>query len=245
MQSNNELYIQRDLRCVWHPCTQMHDHECYPLIPIERAQGIYLYDFEGKSYIDAISSWWVNLFGHSHPYLNSALSAQLTKLEHTLLAGFTHQPIIQLSEKLVESTPMGLDYCFYADNGSSAIEVALKMSFHAELLRSNTAKPLFVSLQNSYHGETIGALSVGDVGLYKTTYAPLLLQNKILNVPKDSSQKSLKDALESAKKLFAAYRGKICALILNRLCSVRVECRCTAPSLCMRCVRLQKMKRLR
>lgn len=216
-QSANESLKQRDLRCVWHPCTQMHDHEQYPLVPIERGQGIYLYDFEGKSYVDGISSWWVNLFGHSHPYLNEALQTQVQNLEHTLLAGFTHEPIIRLSERLIDSTPAGLDMCFYADNGSSAIEVALKMSFHAELLRSNAAKPLFASLQNSYHGETIGALSVGDVGLYKAIYAPLLLQNVVLPVPEDSSQRETERAIEGAKAMFASNRGRICALVLEPL----------------------------
>ncbi len=216
-QSTNESFKQRDLRCVWHPCTQMHDHEQYPLIPIQRGQGIYLYDYDEKSYIDGISSWWVNLFGHHHPYLNQAITAQLQNLEHTLLAGFTHEPIITLSERLVEATPAGLDMCFYADNGSSAIEVALKLSFHAELLRSNVAKPLFASLQNSYHGETIGALSVGDVGLYKAIYAPLLLQNIVLPVPEDSSPSELKRAIEGAKAVFARNRGKICALVLEPL----------------------------
>lgn len=217
MKQNNEHYKRRDLSCIWHPCSQMHDYEHYPLIPIAEAHGIYLYDFDNRSYIDGISSWWVNLFGHNHPYLNNAIITQLNKLEHTLLAGFTHEAIITLSEHLVKTTPQGLDYCFYADNGSSAIEVALKLSFHAQMLHSNTTKPIFVSLQNSYHGETIGALSVSDVGLYKNIYSPILLQNKTIPLPCDFHPKSHKNALEAAKRCFSKYRGQICALLLEPL----------------------------
>ena len=121
----NQDVMQRDLSVVWHPCTQMKDHERLPVVPIKRASGVYLEDFEGKQYLDAISSWWVNLFGHANPKINEAVKSQLDKLEHVLLAGFTHEPVIQLSERLVEIAPAGLNKCFYADNGSSAVEVRL------------------------------------------------------------------------------------------------------------------------
>ena len=127
---NEELKI-RDLDVLWHPCTQMKDHERLPLIPIKKAHGIYLEDFEQKRYIDAISSWWVNLFGHTNEYINKKIKEQLDTLEHVILAGFTHEQVVRLSERLVQLTPEGLDKCFYSDNGSSAVEVALKMSFHA------------------------------------------------------------------------------------------------------------------
>jgi len=129
------------------------------------AEGVYLEDFDGNKYLDAISSWWVNLFGHKNPYINEKLKKQIDTLEHVIFAGFTHEPIIRLSERLVALTPKNLTKCFYADNGSSAVEVALKMSFHYHKNKGLT-KPYFVSLTNSYHGETIGALSLGDLGIY-------------------------------------------------------------------------------
>ena len=128
--SNNQEIMQQDLTVIWHPCTQMKDHEWLPLIPIKSAKGVYLYDFEGNSYIDAISSWWVNLFGHCNEYINQKVKSQLDILEHVLLAGFTHASAVELATRLVKITPEGLDKVFYADNGSSAVEVALKMSYH-------------------------------------------------------------------------------------------------------------------
>ena len=164
MQNDNLAML--DLAHIWHPCTQMKDHEKLPIIPIKRAKGIYLYDFNDKSYIDCVSSWWVNLFGHCNDYINAAVKSQLDNLEHVILAGFSHEPIINLSKRLCDMLPQPLNKCFYADNGSSAIEVALKMSFHY-FRNLNINRNLFLSLTNSYHGETIGTLSVGDVALYK------------------------------------------------------------------------------
>ena len=130
MNTANSPYVKRDLAHVWHPCTQMKDHEQVPLIPIRSGKGVWLEDFDGRRYMDCVSSWWVNLFGHSNPRLNAAVRNQLEKLEHVILAGFTHEPVIELSEALVKVLPAGLTRCFYADNGSSAVEVAVKMSFH-------------------------------------------------------------------------------------------------------------------
>jgi adenosylmethionine-8-amino-7-oxononanoate aminotransferase len=176
MASNAE-WAKRDLDVLWHPCTQMKDHEAWPPIPIRRASGVWLEDFEGHRYIDAISSWWVNLFGHGHPVINAALKAQVDTLEHVLLAGFTHEPAIRLAESLIAKAPPGLTRCFYADNGSSAVEVALKMSYHAWRNLGHPEKTRFITLENSYHGETLGALAVGDVPLYRETYAPLLMES--------------------------------------------------------------------
>ena len=176
-------YIQRDLSVLWHPCTQMKDHETQPLIPIKRGKGIFLEDFNGNRYIDAISSWWVNLFGHAHPYINQAIKDQLDQLEHVILAGFSHEPVITLAERLVALAPEGLARCFFADNGSSAIEVALKMSFHYWRNCGKHGKTRFLTLENSYHGETLGALSVGNVPLYRETYGPLLLDTLIAPSP--------------------------------------------------------------
>ena len=170
-----EDLVARDLAHLWHPCTQMKDHEQLPIIPIKSGEGIWLYDFEGNKYIDAVSSWWVNIFGHANKKIGAAISKQAETLEHVILAGFTHEPVVKLSEQLVDITPQPLQRCFYADNGSSAIEVALKMSFHYWVNIGHEKKKKFVTLKNSYHGETIGALSVGDVELYKEIYSPLLL----------------------------------------------------------------------
>ncbi len=182
MTTANSPYVQRDLAHVWHPCTQMKDHEqILPLIPIRRGQGAWLEDFEGRRYLDCISSWWVNLFGHANPRINAALRNQLEKLEHVILAGFTHEPVIELSEALARVLPAGLAHCFYADNGSSAVEVAVKMSFHYWRNVGRPEKRRFITLSNSYHGETLGALAVGNVDLYKDIYKPLLMD--VITVP--------------------------------------------------------------
>ena len=152
----------------------MKQHETLPLVPIARGNGIWLYDFDGRRYLDAISSWWVNLFGHANPRINAALVAQLGQLEHVILAGFTHEPVVQLSESLSALTGGRLGHCFYGSDGASATEIALKMSFHFWRNSGRLHKTGFVSLANSYHGETLGALSVTDVALFKATYAPLL-----------------------------------------------------------------------
>jgi adenosylmethionine-8-amino-7-oxononanoate aminotransferase len=176
MTMNNADLVRRDLGVLWHPCTQMKDHEWLPVVPIRRGEGVWLEDFEGKRYLDAVSSWWVNLFGHANPRINKAVKAQIDQLEHVILAGFSHEPAVALAERLVEITPAGLSRVFYADNGSSAVEVALKMSYHYWRNRGRGDKRKFVTLSNSYHGETLGALAVGDVALYKETYKPLLME---------------------------------------------------------------------
>jgi len=224
MADQNQAYVDRDLSVLWHPCTQMKDHEQVPMIPIRRGQGVWLEDYAGRRYLDAISSWWVNLFGHSNPVINAALHEQLEQLEHVILAGFTHEPAISLAERLIRLAPTGLARCFYADNGSSAIEVALKMSYHYWKNRGDTQKKRFVTLANSYHGETLGALAVGDVALYKQTYAPLLME--VITVPspdcyhrddgeswRDYTIRRFAD-MESA---LTRHAGEICAVIIEPL----------------------------
>ncbi|HEX5710203.1 MAG TPA: adenosylmethionine--8-amino-7-oxononanoate transaminase [Sulfuricurvum sp.] len=213
---NNKNISQRDMSVLWHPCTQMKDHESFPIIPIARGYGVTLEDFDGNTYIDAISSWWVNLFGHTNERINTKIKEQLDTLEHVILAGFTHEGIVRLSERLIQLAPKGLTHCFYADNGSSAIEVALKMSYHAH--KNNGAnKALFVSLSNSYHGETLGALSVGDVSLYKETYAPLLIRSIQTPVPSDQSIEEAKEALIVFEQLLKEKSPEIAALIVEPL----------------------------
>ncbi|MDQ1324951.1 MAG: adenosylmethionine---8-amino-7-oxononanoate aminotransferase [Campylobacterota bacterium] len=214
--SKNNQMMRRDLEVVWHPCTQMKDHETLPLIPIKSGKGIYLYDFDGNAYIDAVSSWWVNLFGHANKIINEKIKTQLDTLEHVLLAGFTHEPAIELAHKLVAITPNKLQKVFYVDNGSSSVEAALKMSYHYHL-NKGINKPMFLSLTNSYHGETIGALSVGDVALYKETYRPLLLACLQVPVPKDQSQDSAHEALEALEGVLSTRGEEISAFILEPL----------------------------
>ena len=172
--TRNRLLLKRSLAAVWHPCTQMKQHESLPLIPVARAAGCWLYDFDGARYLDAVSSWWVNLFGHGNAHINAALRDQLDTLEHVMLAGFTHQPVVELSERLSALTGHALGHCFYGSDGASAVEIALKMSFHYWRNAGQPHKTRFISLAGSYHGETLGALSVTDVALFKDTYAPLL-----------------------------------------------------------------------
>ena len=162
---------------VWHPCTQMQDHESQiPLLPIASAEGVWLIGHDGRRYLDAVGSWWTNIFGHRHPLIVDRLKAQLDVLDHVIFAGFTHEPAVKLAEKLCALAPTGLNRCFFADNGSAAVEVALKMSAHYWRNRGAPAKTKFIALSNGYHGETLGALAVGGTGMYRDAYAPMLMQ---------------------------------------------------------------------
>lgn len=166
---------EKDLQHVWHPCSQMKDYEAFPPIVIKKGEGVWLYDEQNQRYLDAVSSWWVNLFGHANPRISQALSEQAFTLEHTIFANFSHEPAIKLAQKLVALTSQSLQKVFFADNGSSAIEVALKMSFQYHMQTGKTQKKRFLALTDAYHGETLGALSVGGVDLYNEVYQPLLL----------------------------------------------------------------------
>lgn len=169
----NAAWRQRSLRAVWHPCTQMklHDHG-QPLLPIARAEGVWLIDHDGRRYLDAISSWWVNLFGHGHSAIRAALVDQLQRLDHVMLAGCTHAPVVELSERLGALT--GLGHAFYGSDGASATEIALKMSAHHWRNAGRPGKCRFVGLAGGYHGETVGALAVTDIALFREAYAPLV-----------------------------------------------------------------------
>ncbi|MBW8459271.1 MAG: adenosylmethionine--8-amino-7-oxononanoate transaminase [Thiobacillus sp.] len=164
--------VNRTRAAVWHPCTQMKQLEAAPPLAIARGEGAWLIDPDGRRYLDAISSWWVNLFGHCNPRINAAIIDQLGKIEHVMLAGATHAPVVELSERLAELT--GLGHAFYGSDGASATEIALKMSAHYWRNSGRPEKNGFISLKNGYHGETVGALSVTDIPLFKDTYAPLL-----------------------------------------------------------------------
>jgi adenosylmethionine---8-amino-7-oxononanoate aminotransferase len=197
----------RDLAAVWHPCTQMKDHERdIPLIAIRRGQGVWLEDVEGKRYLDAISSWWVNLFGHANPVIGAAVARQLQELEHVIFAGFTHEPAVDVAESLLRLAPPGLARCFFADNGSAAVEVAVKMSFHYWHNCGKPAKRRFITLANSYHGETLGALAVGNVALYKNIYAPLLMDVITAPSPDSYTREPGESAAQHSRRLFEPMR---------------------------------------
>ncbi len=223
-QSGNTDLAQRDTKVLWHPCTQMKDHEAWPPIPIRRAEGVWLEDYDGNRYLDAISSWWVNLFGHANPRINAAIADQLGTLEQVMLSGFTHEPVIQLSERLIAITPEGLDRCFFADNGSSAVEIAMKMSFHFWQNNGRPGKKRFVNLANAYHGETLGALSVCDVPLYKATYGPLLLDvitapspDCYHREPEQSWEEYSRQQFATMEKILSQRHDEICAVIVEPL----------------------------
>ena len=216
--------LARSTRAVWHPCTQMKHHESLPLLPVARGQGVWLYDYDGRRYLDAVSSWWVNLFGHANPRINAALHEQLETLEHAMLAGCTHAPVVELSERLSALTGGRLGHCFFGSDGASAVEIALKMSFHYWRNAGRPAKTGFVSLAGSYHGETLGALSVTDVALFRDTYAPLLRHSAQVASPdwrRAAAGESARDfAIRCAQALeqhLERHHGETAALIVEPL----------------------------
>lgn len=174
---------QRDLKHIWHPCSQMKDYEELPPIPIDHAKGIYLYDYNGKEYIDIVSSWWCNLLGHCNPQINQSIKAQLNRLEHVIFANFTHEGAIRLCEELTEILPPGLVKFNFSDNGSASVECSLKMAFQYHYQTGKPEKTKFMCLSDGYHGETIGALSVGTMDLYARIYKPMLMETIQIESP--------------------------------------------------------------
>jgi adenosylmethionine-8-amino-7-oxononanoate aminotransferase len=219
----NAHWQQRDLRRNWHPCTQMQDHETIPLLPIKRGQGVWLEDFEGKRYLDAVSSWWVNIFGHANSHIAQAIAQQAQQLEHVIFAGCSHEPAVALSERLVQLAPPGLERVFYADNGSAAVEVALKLSYHYWYNRGQTKRHRYLTISNGYHGETLGALAVGDLGLYRDIYNPLLLDPLVVpapdctGLPRDQWEAASRAAFLHMEQALAENHQEICAVILEPL----------------------------
>jgi adenosylmethionine-8-amino-7-oxononanoate aminotransferase len=225
----NRSLSARDLGAVWHPCTQMHDHSVadfpgVPMIPIARGEGVWLIDQNGKRYLDAISSWWTNLFGHANPRIAAAIKDQLDRLEHVIFAGFSHEPAIALAEELLRVAPPGLARVFYADNGSSAVEVALKMSFHYWRNLGRERKTRFIALTGSYHGETLGALSVTDVLLYRATYAPLMHEPIFVASPDCYTREAGESWRENSLRKLGPMRAtleqhaaEVCAVIVEPL----------------------------
>ncbi|WP_254460822.1 adenosylmethionine--8-amino-7-oxononanoate transaminase [Xanthomonas sacchari] len=223
-----DAWRQRDLAVLWHPCTQMREHpDTLPLLPIARGEGAWLIDHGGRRYLDAVSSWWTNLFGHGEPRIAAAIAAQATQLEQVMLAGFSHEPAVLLAEQLLALAPRQegrapLAKVFYADNGSAGVEVALKMAFHYFQNRGEPGRTRFVALENGYHGETIGALAVGDIPLYRRVYAPLLAEalfapspDAYQAAPGQSARERADAAADALADLFDRHPGEICAVILE------------------------------
>lgn len=228
--SANTAWLARSQAAVWHPCTQMQHHADLdspahlPLLPVARASGPWLYDFDGKRYLDGISSWWVNLFGHANPRINAALREQLETLEHVMLAGFTHPPVVELSEQLSALTDHQLGHAFYASDGASATEIALKLSFHYWQNRGLTDKREFLCLEGSYHGETVGALAVTDVAIFRDAYAPLVRHATVMPSPDARQAAAGESAADVARRAAQGLRAylerhhqRIAALIVEPL----------------------------
>jgi adenosylmethionine-8-amino-7-oxononanoate aminotransferase len=214
----------RSLRAVWHPCTQMQVHEQLPLIPLARGQGPWLIETSGHRLLDGVSSWWVNLFGHANPRINAAVAEQMQTLEHAMLAGCTHAPVVELSERLSALTGHALGHCFYASDGASAVEIALKMSHHAWRNAGQAAKREFVCIRGDYHGESLGALGVTDVAIFRDVYAALLQAAHVTAspdarqaAPGESPQAPARRAVADIERLFAERAGSIAAIIVEPL----------------------------
>ena len=222
--SRNADWQQRSRRHVWHPCTQSIRLAAVPPLPIARGEGAWLIDHDGRRYLDATSSWWVNLFGHAHPAINAALREQLDTLPHVMLAGCTHAPAVELAERLSALTGHALGHCFYASDGASAVEIALKMSFHAWRNAGRSGKRGFVALRGGYHGETLGALHVTDVAVFRDAYAPLLRDVHLAPSPDARGAQAGEDAEAVARRaadaldaLLAEHHEGIAAVIVEPL----------------------------
>ncbi|MBO1114501.1 adenosylmethionine--8-amino-7-oxononanoate transaminase [Bordetella petrii] len=201
--SNAARWRARSLRHVWHPCTQMKRQAAMPLLALSHGEGPWLVDMDGRRYLDGISSWWVNLFGHANARINAALHDQLARLPHAMLAGCTHAPAVELAERLSALTGAALGHCFYASDGASAVEIALKMSFHAWRNHGRAAKREFVCVRHGYHGETLGALGVTDVTLFRDAYGPLLRQAHVVASPDARAAQAGEDADAAARRAAA------------------------------------------
>jgi adenosylmethionine-8-amino-7-oxononanoate aminotransferase len=221
---NQTSLVDRSLDAVWHPCTQMKHHESLPLIAITKGKGAWLFDENGNALLDCISSWWTNLFGHSNPRINQAISNQLEKIEHVMLAGFTHRPVVELSERLSALTQGHLGHVFYASDGASAVEIALKMSHHFWSLNNKPQKKKFVCMENSYHGETLGALAVTDVAIFREAYGALLQDVFTVTSPDtrkaqpgESAEDIARYAAKKLEELLQAEHHNIAAIIIEPL----------------------------
>ena len=215
---------ERDLAHIWHPCSQMKDYETLPPMVIDHAKGPWLYDIHGKKYLDIVSSWWANLLGHCNPEINEAIKEQLDSLEHVIFANFSHRPAIELAERLAEITPDRINKFHFNDNGSSSVEAALKMCFQFYHQTGKPEKQRFMCLTEGYHGETIGALSVGSMDLFAKMYQPMMMDNIHVQAPdcyrcpygKDREHCAC-ECFEHAEKAFAEHAHETAAMIVEPL----------------------------
>lgn len=213
---------KKDLEYVFHPCAQMKDFEEIPPLVIKKGDGLYLIDEDGNRYMDCISSWWVNLFGHCNERINKVVTEQVNTLEHVIFANFAHEPAALLCEELTKVLPNGINKFLFSDNGSSCIEMALKLSFQYHLQTGNPQKTKFISLENAYHGETIGALGVGDVDIFTETYRPLIKEGRKVRVPyvdsnlsQDEFTKLEDECIEELEELIIANHNEIACMIVE------------------------------
>lgn len=241
----NMNLIEKDLKYIWHPCSQMKDYEELKPIIIDHGKGVYLYDKDGKEYIDIVSSWWCNLLGHCNPTINEYIKNQLDNLEHVIFANFSHEPAIKLCEELSEVVPKGLTKFNFSDNGSASVECALKMSFQYQYQIGNKKKTKFMCLSEGYHGETIGALSVGSMDLYAKIYRPMLMDTIQVKAPDCyrcpyGKERNCCNAecFEHAEKSFREYGEETCAIILEPLLQGSAGMRIYPP------LYLKKMRKL-
>ena len=225
---DKETLVAWDKRYLWHPFTQMQDWLTEDPVIIERGEGCYLIDIDGNRYIDGIASMWTNVHGHNHPELNAALKTQLDKIAHTTLLGYSNIPAIQLAQKLVEITPAGLDKVFYSDNGSTAVEVALKMAYQYWQHKGEPQRKLFIHFDNAYHGDTIGAMSVGGIDSFHTTFDSLLFKGIRVSAPEDYRSSHTINAVSNDSKVkthwlnavelaFSEHAGQIAGIVLEPL----------------------------
>lgn len=224
MEKEIENWESRDLEYIWHPAAQMKDYEELPPMVIERAKGVWLYDVHGKKYLDIISSWWCNLFGHCNPIINQAVKEQIDRLEHVIFANFSNEPAIRLAEELARIVPKGLAKFHFNDNGSSAVEAGLKMCFQYHLQTGHPERQKFMCLSEGYHGETIGALSVGSLDLYAQMYKPMMMENIHVEAPDcfrcpygEDRDHCQCECFEHAEKAFAAHGKETAAIIVEPL----------------------------
>jgi adenosylmethionine---8-amino-7-oxononanoate aminotransferase len=213
-----KLLARWDRAYLWHPFTQMKEWEQEEPVIIERGKGSYLIDTEGRRYLDGTSSIWVNLHGHRHPALDAALSKQLRKVGHSTLLGLSNPPAIELARELIRIAPKGLTRVFYSDDGSTAVEVALKMAVQYWQQRTPPKGPknLFVNLTGAYHGDTVGAMSVGNIELFHGRFRPLLFSTLKIRLPRSSSSSKVA-SLESIERLFKRRHKEIAGVMIEPL----------------------------
>lgn len=213
---------KEDEKYIWHPAQQMKDSEVFPPVVIDHAKGLYLYGTDGKAYLDIISSWWCNLLGHCNPEINEAVKEQLDQVEHVIFTNFSHRPAIELCRELAPLLPKGLTKFTFHDNGSSAVEAALKMAFQYHYQTGHPERQKFMCLAESYHGETIGALSVGSMDMYAKIYKPMMMENihfgglDCFRCPYGKTRETCGcECFESAEKAFEKYGKETAAVIVE------------------------------